>query len=94
MQCEWGINRSATIATAYLMRHERLPLRDALKLLQARRSCTRPRDMYIEQLRALERQWLPELADDARLSMDEVPVRLRRDVVSFDARAHAHARLA
>lgn len=73
VQCEWGINRSATVTAAYLMRHERLSLRQALQLLRTRRPCTRPLNAYVAQLAALERQWLPALPDADRLQLDELP---------------------
>ena len=69
-QCEWGINRSTTATVMWLVARGGFSLRDALKLCRDKRSVTRPRDSYIEQLCALERKWRPD-ADDW-LDMSEV----------------------
>eukprot|EP01108_Squamamoeba_japonica_P002387 TRINITY_DN212_c0_g1_i1.p1 TRINITY_DN212_c0_g1~~TRINITY_DN212_c0_g1_i1.p1 ORF type:complete len:114 (-),score=7.88 TRINITY_DN212_c0_g1_i1:59-400(-) len=70
IQCEWGINRSVTATVMWLVARAGFSLRDALKLCYAKRSQSRPRDAYIQQLQTLERQWRPD-ADDY-LDMSEV----------------------
>lgn len=53
------MNRSATVTVAYLLKHEKFSLREALKFVFEKRPVTRPRDKYIKQLMELEKVWFP-----------------------------------
>jgi len=54
VQCEWGVNRSATMTCAFLVVHRDMSLLDAAITVKAARPVTRPRDEYIYQLLAVE----------------------------------------
>lgn len=54
INCEWGVNRSATVALAYLICRKNMSLPVALAKLLAVRPIVRPRDGYLEQLIAIE----------------------------------------
>ena len=54
VQCEWGVNRSATMTCAFLVVHRDMSLLDAAITVKTARPVTRPRDEYIHQLLAVE----------------------------------------
>ena len=54
VHCNAGVSRSATVAAAYLMKHELMRLRDALTLLKARRRIICPNMGFIYQLQRWE----------------------------------------
>ena len=50
VHCVAGVSRSAAIVIAYLMKHKRLPLREAFTLVRARRPFIRPNVGFWRQL--------------------------------------------
>jgi len=54
LHCGRGQNRSPTIATAYLMKHQRVSLRDGFMHVRACRSEAAPHEAYLKQLQDLE----------------------------------------
>ncbi|CAJ1363260.1 unnamed protein product [Effrenium voratum] len=56
VNCVQGISRSAAVVLAYLMKYERMSLRDAYHFLRHRRSIADPRKEFLQQLGVLERR--------------------------------------
>lgn len=54
VHCAAGISRSVTLATAYLMKHERMKAATALSLIRSRRFIANPNPGFIRQLREYE----------------------------------------
>ncbi|NXD42136.1 DUS28 phosphatase, partial [Copsychus sechellarum] len=52
--CKNGRSRSAAVCTAYLMRHRRLPLRDAFQVVKAARPVAEPNPGFWSQLQKYE----------------------------------------
>lgn len=57
IHCRSGVNRSCTLAVAYLVRHQNYSLRDALAHVSKARPLARPHPLYMQQLVALETAW-------------------------------------
>lgn len=49
-----GVSRSASIALAYVMHKEKVPLETALERLRSTRPAVRPNDEFMKQLKELE----------------------------------------
>ncbi|KDR19773.1 dual specificity protein phosphatase 14 isoform X2 [Zootermopsis nevadensis] len=56
VHCVAGVSRSATLCLAYLMKHERMPLRKAFSYLRSRRPSIRPNSGFFSQLIEFERR--------------------------------------
>ncbi|RWS21426.1 dual specificity protein phosphatase 14-like isoform X2 [Leptotrombidium deliense] len=54
VHCYAGVSRSATLVLAYLMKYEKLNLRDAFNYLRERRPVVRPNNGFFKQLIAYE----------------------------------------
>jgi len=50
VHCKGGISRSPTLVIAYLMKHERLSLADAIEVCSLARPAARPRTIFMEDL--------------------------------------------
>ena len=58
VHCAMGISRAPCAVIAWLMRERRMTRDDATEFVRARRSVIRPNKGFMEQLAALEKQWL------------------------------------
>lgn len=75
-----GVSRSATIVTAFVMFHHRLPLSKALAHVSERRKVVSPNQGFMEQLKEFERELVqrghvppqPEEQDDSQDEQDEI----------------------
>ncbi|CAJ1441477.1 unnamed protein product [Effrenium voratum] len=56
VNCAQGVSRSASVVIAYLMKHQRMSLRDAYFHVRERRSIADPRKEFVDQLGRLEQQ--------------------------------------
>jgi len=56
VHCVSGVSRSASLCLAYLMKHERMPLRRAFAHLKSRRPSIRPNTGFFTQLIEFERR--------------------------------------
>lgn len=54
VHCVQGISRSTSVVLAYLMRHERMSLRDAFTRVKSVRTIVAPREEFLEQLGRFE----------------------------------------
>jgi len=63
VHCRAGVNRSATVVAAYLMRRDRLPRDEALEFIQSKRPRIGPNETYLAYL--LEWEQSLELHGDA-----------------------------
>lgn len=54
VHCAAGISRSVTLATAYLMKHERMKAATALSMIRSRRFIANPNPGFVRQLREYE----------------------------------------
>lgn len=50
VHCKGGISRSPTMVVAYLMRHERLPMLDAMEVCSIARPAASPRQIFLKDL--------------------------------------------
>ncbi|KAL6075211.1 Dual specificity protein phosphatase 6 [Balamuthia mandrillaris] len=57
VHCQLGANRSPTVVLAYLVKHEEMTLKEAVRHVKKRRPLVHPVDRYLLQLRALEKEW-------------------------------------
>jgi len=57
VHCRLGVNRSVTVAAAFLMRRNRFSADQALQLLRERRPGAQPNEAYCEQLRQMPQSW-------------------------------------
>jgi atypical dual specificity phosphatase len=55
VHCVAGVSRSASFVLAYLMKYQKMPLKDAYKYLHARRPVVRPNTSFFQQLIEYER---------------------------------------
>ena len=69
VHCEAGVSRSATLATAWLMRSERLTFFDAFERMRAGRQRVLPNIGFASQLQHLERELFPDAASDGPSSL-------------------------
>ena len=56
VHCQAGVSRSATIVTAYIMKHSILSMLEAYKYVKSRRSIVAPNFNFMGQLLELEKQ--------------------------------------
>lgn len=54
VHCNAGVSRSASIVVAYLMQYEQMRFADAIALVKAKRTCCRPNDGFVRQLKELD----------------------------------------
>jgi len=55
VHCNQGVSRSATVVIAYIMKHEKLPLEEALKLTKKAKPDIKPNPGFLEQLKLYEK---------------------------------------
>ncbi|RWS09647.1 dual specificity protein phosphatase 14-like protein [Dinothrombium tinctorium] len=58
IHCMAGVSRSSTLVIAYLIKHRRMTLREALIQVKQKRSCVRPINAFLKQLMQFEKQVL------------------------------------
>ncbi|KRX05885.1 hypothetical protein PPERSA_03822 [Pseudocohnilembus persalinus] len=56
VHCIQGISRSASFVLAYLMKHEKMTLKEAFQLVKSKRSIARPNPKFVESLLKFEQQ--------------------------------------
>lgn len=82
VHCMAGVSRSSSICIAYLMKHERMSLKDAYAFVKARRPIIRPNPGFFRQLIEYEKQ----LFGKSTVTMIPSPIGAIPDVYKEDAR--------
>jgi len=69
VHCVQGVSRSATLVTAYVMKHNKLTVKEALAFIRERRSCVSPNRGFLYQLLTWEKILFPNNSENPSVKL-------------------------